>query len=349
MKNYKYTRTFRYNGKRYYVRGDTLDEVYEKKSKKLYELQHGLVTYDGDMPFEQWARICIDTYKSGIKEETKNNMIYKLNSCVFPEIGSIPIKNVKPLQLQRIMNKQTGMSKSHVTQLRIDLRFVFQKAVENKMILDNPASTLVLPSCSNNRRRSLTDDERQHFEKIANTDQRFLLFELMLYCGCRPSEAIKAKGCDIQTMDGYNVLHVRGTKSVTSDRFVPIPDKLFAKIQNTQNDANIVVTERGNQLTKKAYQRLSNRLRRELNISMGCKLYRNKLMPPYPLADDFVPYYFRHTYCTDLATKGVDIRTAQKLMGHSDIKMTANIYTHVQSDHIKTAAKLLGATTGATE
>ena len=86
-----------------------------------------------------------------------------------------------------------------------------------------------------------------------------------------------------------------------------------------------------------------------MNISMGCQVYRNQLIPPYPLADDFVPYFFRHTYCTDLATKGVDIRTAQKLMGHSDIQMTANIYTHVQANHIMAAAELLGATKGATE
>lgn len=349
MKKYKYTKSFRYEGKRYYVRGDTLDEVYEKKQKKLHELKNGMITFNGDMPFEQWARIAIETYKSGIKEESRMNTIYKLNSCVFPDIGSVPIKNIKPLQLQRIMNKQAEMSKSHVNQLRIDLRFVFRKAVENKMILENPADNLVLPDNYDNERRSLTDHEREHYEKIADVDKRFLLFDLMLYCGCRPAEGIRAKGFDIQDMDGYHVLHIRGTKSAKSDRFVPIPDNLYGKIKNTENDKNIVVTERGNQLTKKAYQRLSNRLRRELNISMGCQMYRNKLIPPFPLADDFVPYFFRHTFCTDLATKGVDIRTAQYLMGHSDIQMTANIYTHVQANHITAAAELLGATKGATE
>ena len=40
--------------------------------------------------------------------------------------------------------------------------------------------------------------------------------------------------------------------------------------------------------------------------------------------DDFVPYDLRHTYCTDLARAGVDIRTAQKLMGHANISVTAD-------------------------
>ena len=78
-----------------------------------------------------------------------------------------------------------------------------------------------------------------------------------------------------------------------------------------------------------------------MNISMGCEVYRNELIPPYPLADDFVPYCLRHTYCTDLQKKGVDIRVAQYLMGHADIQMTANIYTHIDDSTVLDVAEKL--------
>lgn len=348
MKKYKYTKSFRYDGTRYYVRGDTLDEVCEKKAQKLYELKNGRITYNGSVPFEKWARTAIETYKASTKQETRDAMLYRLNNCAFPEIGLVPINKIKPLQLQRIMNRQSGQSKSHVTKLRSDLRFVFQKALDNKMILDNPANNIELPDCYENKRRSITAKERAHLLAVCDTDQRFVLYLLMLFCGCRPSEAIAAQGLDIQAIDGYNVLHIRGTKTANSDRFVPIPDYLYERIKNTPKFANIATTTTGRALTKQDYKRLTQRLKRELNLSMGCKQYRNRLIPPFPLAEDFVPYHLRHTYCTDLATKGIDIRTAQKLMGHADIKMTANIYTHVQSEHIATAAEQLGATKGAT-
>ena len=74
---------------------------------------------------------------------------------------------------------------------------------------------------------------------------------------------------------------------------------------------------------------------------MGCKTYRNQLIPPYPLADDFVPYCFRHTYCTDLCKAGVDVRTAQKLMGHANISITADIYTHIDINDIQAAGEKL--------
>ena len=82
---------------------------------------------------------------------------------------------------------------------------------------------------------------------------------------------------------------------------------------------------------------------------MGCEVYRNELIPTLPLAPDFVPYMFRHTYCTDLQKKGIDIRTAQKLMGHSSISITAEIYTHVDTKEIVKAGKILkGCTTSCT-
>ena len=77
-------------------------------------------------------------------------------------------------------------------------------------------------------------------------------------------------------------------------------------------------------------------------------MYRNQLIAPYPLADDFVPYDLRHTYYTDLQKKGIDIRTAQYFMGHSDISLTANIYTHADNSTILEAARLINGTTGTT-
>lgn len=69
-----------------------------------------------------------------------------------------------------------------------------------------------------------------------------------------------------------------------------------------------------------------------MNIEMGCKVYRNELMPligtTFPVANDLVPYCLRHTYCTDLQSAGVPINVAKELMGHSDISITAKIYTH---------------------
>ncbi|MCI1966898.1 MAG: tyrosine-type recombinase/integrase [Oscillospiraceae bacterium] len=46
----------------------------------------------------------------------------------------------------------------------------------------------------------------------------------------------------------------------------------------------------------------------------------------------------RHTYATSLYRAGVDLKTAQYLLGHSDIRMTAEIYTHIAENDVANSA-----------
>lgn len=62
--------------------------------------------------------------------------------------------------------------------------------------------------------------------------------------------------------------------------------------------------------------------------------------------EELTPYCLRHTYCTDLQRAGVPLNVAKYLMGHSDISMTANIYTHTTEDVIQDAAGKLEALAG---
>jgi len=50
---------------------------------------------------------------------------------------------------------------------------------------------------------------------------------------------------------------------------------------------------------------------------------------------------FRHTFCSYLILRGVDIKTVQMLMGHSDVRTTMQIYSHVQTVHLQKAVEKL--------
>lgn len=49
----------------------------------------------------------------------------------------------------------------------------------------------------------------------------------------------------------------------------------------------------------------------------------------------------RHTRGTQLRRQGVDIYTIQKIMGHKDINVTANIYVHDETEATRKAAKIV--------
>lgn len=58
------------------------------------------------------------------------------------------------------------------------------------------------------------------------------------------------------------------------------------------------------------------------------KAKKQKLIPGNP-AEDLEPYLLRHTFCTNCQAAGVPLNVAKELMGHSDISVTAKIYTHM--------------------
>lgn len=64
-------------------------------------------------------------------------------------------------------------------------------------------------------------------------------------------------------------------------------------------------------------------------------------MEKHAIADDLDLYDLRHTYCTDMEKKGVPINIAKYLMGHSDISVTAIIYTHADDETVEQARALI--------
>lgn len=339
----KYAKDFTFDGKRYKVRGNSNEEVIIKMANKIRDLEEGKIVISNSMTVKDWATRAVEAYKTAQAEITREKYLQAMKHCIFEPIGSMQLKKIKPLHCQQVINMQAGKSNRQINGVYQMLNFIFRTAVENKLILENPAENVIKPAGYTNGRRAITEQERNHLIKVAEADDGFVLFLLMLYCGCRPSEAKEAMGKDILILEGQPVLHIRGTKTKNADRKVPIPDVLYQRIKNTPKFSYIAPNQAGKKHNTSSYKRTVKRLYREMNISMGCRLYRNELIPPYPLAEDFVPYDLRHTYCTDLQKQGIDIRTAQYLMGHSDISLTANIYTHVDNSTILKAAEIINA------
>ena len=339
MTEYKYRKRFTYLGKRYSVYANTLVDLGQKYADKLAELKTGSKVVSGDTTFREWAEKCIDAYKTGQKPITKKKYKNRVECCITRYIGNYTIKSITPMDLQEILNRQEGNSKTQINEVYQALRFLFRHALENHLRADDPSLYLEKPAGTHNSRRALTAKERETVIKVGKTDRRYYFYLLMLFCGCRPSEAAECQGRDIVCEDGCYLLHIRGTKTALSDRFVPIPDELLTLIKKTPKFDFIACTQEGHKIQN--CSRLWHSFKRQLNIEMGAFVYRNHVCPPYPIAPDIVPYCFRHEYCSDLARKGIDIRTAQQLMGHSSIQLTANIYTHVNKESIIEAGKVL--------
>jgi hypothetical protein len=122
MKTYKHTTTFQFEGKRYYIRGDTIQEVAENKAKKLHDLRTNTIIQSPNMIVRQWADIWLKTYKLPmVSGPTYHDYDARLTNHILPAIGSMRLKDVKPSHLQGMLNDLGNYSKSYVLKVRYTL------------------------------------------------------------------------------------------------------------------------------------------------------------------------------------------------------------------------------------
>lgn len=348
MKKYKYDRKITYNGKRYHIRANTLEEFYRKKAEKIESIKRDESRNKTDITVSNWTEKCIETYKTGQAEITRKKYISRVRHCILKHIGNVPVRAVSPLQCQQVLNLQRGKSKAQINEVYNALRFIFSHAVFNDIIQRDPTIGLIKPKGTYKPRRALTEYEREIFLKVAVRERKYYCFLLMLLCGCRPQEACNLKGEDIIQQGELYVLHIKGTKTKNADRYVPIRNDLYELIKNTPAKEYISIYPSGRKITDDNRPRLWHGLWYKMNVEAGTKSYRNALIEPYQISKDITPYCLRHTFCSDLAKSRIDIRVAQRLMGHSTISLTADIYTHVDDKFMieEVASALKGGSLG---
>lgn len=328
------TKTFTFEGKRYSVSGKTEKEAMVNMAFKKQALESGSVVISSNMTVAEWGYICLETYrKNKVKELTYEKYVSRFRACIASKpIGQMPLQKVKGIHCQNCINEQFGNSKYQIGQTKQLLYFIFKKAVKDNLILRNPADDLESPKGTTKKRRPLTAYEEKIFLK-ASQDSRFMVFRLMYYCGCRPSEAREAEGHDILVVNGMPILYIRGTKNTKAERYVPIPEAFYEEIKDSEPFKPIAPNTAGNKLNPKGFVFAWKALKREMNLAMGCRVYRNELLPPFPLAEDLVPYCLRHSFCTNLLKKKIDPRITQYVMGHKN-SATTDIYTHINADMV---------------
>lgn len=331
MTKKKYVRkTVTWEGRRYEVRGETEREAVEKLAVLKDQLRRGELTPGGDMTVNAWFSAWMETYKapSGITSKSLAMYREKYDGYLRPRIGTMKLKDVKPVHLQRILNAETGRSRSHVSHLKTVMREMFGKARKTRLILYDPSEDLILPETTVGRRRSITDQERTHILAVAETHPAGLWVLTMLYAGLRPGETIPLlwRDVDLQASEihVYKAAEsgtdaVKDPKTQAGFRDIPIHAALLPRLRAVQGNpfSPVFTSVRGKPLTSSSAKDLWRSFKRALTADMG-----------HQPADDLTPYCLRHTFCTDLQRAGVPINVAKELMGHSDISVTANVYTH---------------------
>jgi integrase len=154
---------------------------------------------------------------------------------------------------------------------------------------------------------------------------------------------------------------------------VPIPSELwqfFSAAAIRPFDYVFTTAARGCSLSHQSMWKMWRSFKKYMQVAAGCKVVikggakeyplepraisleeydprlHYTLVPPLPVADDLTPYCLRHTFCTDMQDAGVPVNVAKDLMGHSNISITADIYTHMTEFSLQSTAEMMDAYRG---
>jgi len=351
---------FTIDGKTYERTGKTLAEAHKKAADLRVQIERGENVVSGSMTVKKWAYTWLDTYKSESVELGTYKSYKTYVDFIINEIGDMRLRDVKDIHIQRIMNLAAGRSKSYITKLRITVSSMFAHAASpgSRLIAYNPADfkhAVKSPLAEDNIRRSITDNERKYILKTMETHRAGLWLKIMLYAGLRPGEcrALEWRHVDFKNRMIYvesamkaQTKKIAGPKTKSGVRKIPMKNELYDALRACRGVPFAPVLPREGTDQRHNASTMNDmwlNFKRHVDLSMGAKVYRNQIILSL-VAADLVPTCLRHTYCTDLQAAGVPLKVASYLMGHRDIRTTANIYTDVTDEMLLDAAmKINGA------
>lgn len=367
-KKYKHRHREIYKGVSIDIKADTIPDLIGKLERKRTSIDQQVI--DPNMKLADFVQLWLETYREEtVGADWYSNLCYIVFNKIVPSIGNKPVEKIHVIDIQNFLNQCSEYSNEYLNKIFQTTKQIFKSAYLNGMIKTDYTLHLTKPKGKKvNSRRSITDCERDVLLRVLSgeiteayaTTKKYqinpkphrgnLFCKFSLYCGLRPSEAAALQWKDINFTNG--VLSVtkawdkngieKYPKSDAGIRKIPIPKIFLDELRTFKRDPFESPTLiDGKPPTIARRRAMWTNVKRLMNIGMGCRVYRNELIPPFPLADDFVMYNLRHTYCTDLEKAGVPINVASRLMGHSDISITAKIYTHESAETIETARNLL--------
>lgn len=242
-------------------------------------------------------------------------------------IGTRPIADVQPSELHRLTEGlPSHLSVATRNRIVALIKTLFRRAFDVGLIDRNPAAVLRMKQENNERRRIASDDEiRALYAAIdAEPQPSFtgLMVRLLLSCGLRMSEALKARFDDISLDRCF--LSIRRGKNGKS-RCVPLSAEAQSVIQELytyRRNAFLFPGRTGGHMTRptRAYNRILNRA----GIEGLC------------LHD------LRRTACSIVVNAGVPVLDASRFLGHSSINITAARYAVLSEERLMATAKVVG-------
>ena len=330
-------------GKRVVKRFKKLQECRQWIANAVYDNEHSDICFSSDMTVNAWYEYWIGLKRRVLRNNTAYNYEYYYKRYVEQVIGRMLLSEVTPLLCQRILLNMAdkGLKTSTIKLVKTFMSNFFESARENGIIASNPCAVKIETRIGKDseERMALTIDEQKKLLGAVADRERELQFRFILQTGIRISELNGLKWSDIdfekkvmsiERILSYNQktkkFEFGPPKSKAGIRTIPLTEEAI-KLLKKQKEKNkrikvvpiewsdlIFLSKKGTPIHTTAYDRTLREICKK--IGMRC----------------ISVHILRHTFATRCIEGGMLPKILQKILGHSNITMTMNLYVHATED-----------------
>ena len=334
----------------------TQKELESKVAEIKVQIEQGIYLSSDTALFGKIAENWIEHFKPTISEKMRLRYKGIIRGKLQP-LAEMRVRDLRPMHLQVIINEMAkdGYAQKSMQMVKQTASQVLDLAMQNDLVYRNVFEKIKVPHVDAEERQPITEEQR---ELILNTWEGHRMGVpalIMLYCGLRRGELLallwtdidfKAKTLSVSKASDMptNATTVKKPKTKAGTRIVPIPDAIMPALLRARREAISMYVcpamHTGDIMSAQAYTEAWSSYMHYLNLCAGGRdKVRTKnengkvcFIPAVQAMEPFTAHQLRHSYATMLYDADVDVKTAQKLLGHADFSVTMKIYTHLSTE-----------------
>lgn len=344
-------------GKKKSIYGKKITDV--RKSLAIAIADNKLYTsVQDEVKLDAWFKRWIDVYKvKSVRANTLREYVSAYQKNISPYLGNRRLNSLVKSDIQNLIAiaDENGYQYERQNKIRVLLTDMFARAMEDNLMVSNPAKGVKLYKEKEIRAVALTRSEQDLFFKYCKDTFYDNLFNVAINTGLRPGEIFALTQEDINFEKGYidvtktlvyqryltdehKTFHVEPPKTKQSYRKVPINSVCKHYLRKQIELKNVVSQRKPKEQNNFLFVTRVNTPLNSVIMSDAIRTIVRKINETRS-PDDALAYFnghrFRHTFATRCLEAGLQPKVVQSYLGHASLKMTMDLYTHVTQDKAK--------------
>jgi integrase len=324
--------------KRRAIYGKTRAEVAEKLTKAMADRDEGISFNAGKLTLGEYLRVWLeDSVKDSVKPATYEGYARMVRNHIAPAFGSLKLKNLTPPHLRRLYKEKldSGLGTRSVQYIHTTLHKALKQATDDGLIPRNVADSVKAPQLKRTEMKPLTSEQAKALLEAAGGDRFEAMYVLAITAGLRQGELLGLKWEDMDLEAGK--LQVRRTlykgnftapKTAKSRRTIKLTTRAVEAL-NRHREAQLEESEQLAGLWQDQGLIFTTQVGTPVNRH---NLYSRNFKPLLEKAGlpHTVRFHdLRHTCATLLLSKNVNPKVVSEMLGHANVTVTLDTYSHV--------------------